>query len=247
MQQETWQEYKDAVLITGASQRVGLYLARQFLAQARYPLIVTYRTWRPEIADLQARGALAIPVDFNQPQAVKNLIETLQQQVISLRALIHNASIWVTDAQIAAQPDLYAQLFAVHVQAPYQLNFALAPLLQKTTQGVADIISLSDANCDLNRQEYIAYLSSKAALQHQMRVFASKLAPQIKVNDIAPGLLLFHAHDSAEFRAQRLAKQLLPLEPGAEVIWQAVNFLMDNPYMTGVSVPVDGGVRFPKS
>ena len=70
-----------------------------------------------------------------------------------------------------------------------------------------------------------------------------RFAPNVKVNDIAPGLLMFHPHDTPAYRKSRLSKQLIPIEPGAEVIWQTVQYVMNCPYLTGVSIPVDGGVR----
>lgn len=237
---------EQAVLITGAGQRVGFHLAEQFLAQGEYPVLITYRKSRPEIDLLVERGAIAYQVDFCDQGQFQAWLENLLAEVDSLRAIIHNASIWVTDAQIAERPELYDQLFKVHVEAPYRINMALSDLLENGSSGLRDIISLSDANCDLNRSDYIAYLSSKAALQNQMRVFASKFAPQIKVNDIAPGLLMFHPHDSEAYKQQRLQNQLLPIEPGPEVIWHTVQYLMNNPYTTGISMPVDGGVRLMK-
>ncbi|QKI90357.1 dihydromonapterin reductase [Thiomicrorhabdus xiamenensis] len=237
---------EQAVLITGAGQRVGFYLAEQFLTQGRYPVVITYRKPRPEIDRLVERGAIVYQVDFCDQEQFQSWLENLRDDIESLRAIIHNASIWVTDAQIAERPELYDQLFKVHVETPYRINMALSGLLKNTASGLKDIISLSDANCDLNRSDYIAYLSSKAALQNQMRVFASKFAPQIKVNDIAPGLLMFHADDSESYKQQRLQNQLLPIEPGPEVIWQSVQYLMNNPYITGASMPVDGGVRLIK-
>ncbi|BBP44973.1 short-chain dehydrogenase [Thiosulfatimonas sediminis] len=234
-------QFQQAVLITGAGQRVGLHLAQAFLAQGKYPVLITYRKPRAEINDLVAKGAKAYQVDFNDATQLQQFIDQVQQDVVSLRALIHNASIWVTDAQIAADPTLYDALFAVHVKAPYQLTMGLQSLLFKC-EGGSDVIGFSDASAQLNRSDYIAYLSSKAALQNQLRQFAAKLAPHCKVNDIAPGLLMFHAEDTAAMRAKRLARQLLPFEPGPEVIWQSVQFLMNNAYVTGVSLPVDGGV-----
>jgi dihydromonapterin reductase/dihydrofolate reductase len=236
------EQLEQAVLITGAGQRVGLHLAQQFLGQGEFPVLITYRKPRPEIDALIAQGARAFQVDFNDSEQVQGFIEQLKAEVKSLRALIHNASIWITDQQIAEQADLYQQLFNVHVRAPYQLTLGLQVLLANCAGG-SDVISFSDASVQLNRSEYIAYLSSKAALQTQMRVFASKLAPAIKVNDIAPGLLMFHAHDSEEERQSRLSRQALPFEPGPQVIWQSVQYLMNNPYVTGISLPVDGGVR----
>lgn len=235
-------QLEQAILITGAGQRVGLHLAQQFLAQGKYPLLITYRTWRPAIDKLVAQGARAYQVDFNDSLQLEGFIERIINEVQSLRAVIHNASVWFSDQQVADNPERYKQLFAVHVQAPYRLTLGLQQLLANCSE-TSDVISFSDASAQLNRSEYVAYLSSKAALQNQMRTFAGRLAPATKVNDIAPGLLMFHAHDNEDVRENRLARQLLPIEPGPDVIWQSVQYLMNNPYVTGVSLPVDGGVR----
>lgn len=129
----------------------------------------------------------------------------------------------------------------LHQTAPWKLNQRFAPLLQVGSE-TADIISLTDSSVQMGYADYSAYLSTKAGLQNMTKSFAKQLAPKVKVNDIAPGLLMFHSTDSEEYRQSRLSRQLLPIEPGAEVIWQAVEFLMNNPYTTGVSLFVDGGV-----
>jgi len=234
---------KNAVLITGGSQRVGLHLARQFLQNTHYPLVVTYRTERESIAELQRAGAICLQVDFMQPESLVGLLLQLKAQVASFRAVIHNASIWVNDASVAKQPELFDQLLQLHLQVPWHLNHHLADLLAKTDEKQADIISLTDTSIASGAPEFSAYLSTKAALQNLTLSLAQKWAPKIKVNDIAPGLLMFHPQDSEAYKQARLQRQLLPQEPGPEVIWQAVAYIMQSSYSTGVSLPVDGGVN----
>lgn len=233
---------ENVVLITGAGQRVGLHLVREFLKLKKYPIVMTYRKSRREIEWLRSQGVCSYQVDFTDERALTNWLSVMQERIGSIRAIIHNASIWVTDSEVGERPELAQQLWQVHVKAPYLINQTLAPLLQ-AGKGAADIISLSDAHCQKPKGEYIAYQATKAALQQQCKEFAVKLAPTVKVNDIAPGLLMFHPQDTQEYRKARLAKQLIPIEPGAEVIWQTVQYIMNCPYLTGVSIPVDGGVR----
>lgn len=234
---------KNAVLITGGGQRVGLHLAKQFLKERKYPVIITYRKWRSEIEWLRSQGVRCEQVDFDQEDEFQTWLTGFANSVESLRAVIHNASIWVSDKEIELYPQLHRHLWKVHVDAPFRINQAFYPLLKQGTCPHKDILCLTDAHCDKPRDEFIAYLGSKAALRQQSKSFAVKFAPVVKVNDIAPGLLMFHPHDSEEYRSQRLARQLIPLEPGAEVIWQAVQYFMNSPYSTGVTLPVDGGVR----
>ena len=93
---------QNAIFITGAGQRVGLYLAKQFLQQTHYPVVFTYRSEREGVADLIALGAIGIQVDFDETGSIEQLVAALNQQVSSLRAVIHNASTWADDGQVLA-------------------------------------------------------------------------------------------------------------------------------------------------
>lgn len=226
---------KDAVLITGAGQRIGLYLAKQFLAQGQV-VVFTYRTERPAVDELKAQGALGFQVDFTDSASLNTFLQCLPQQVASLRAVVHNASLWATDVQVDAQPGLLADLLAVHVEAPYQINQACRPLLEATSAATADIVALTDVKVAGGHADYAAYLASKAGLASLTQSFAQAFAPHIKVNNIAPGLVIFHPEDSDAYRQKRLAESAIPVEPGEASIWQAVRFLMDSRNATGSTV-----------
>ena len=232
---------KEAVFISGAGQRIGLYLAKQILLQTDYPLVFTYRSNRPGVAELQSMGALGIQVDFNQPESVAACLSSINQQVDSMRAVIHNASTWADDKAVAEEASLFSEMFKVHVEAPYQLNMALKPLLDKSTSPLKDIIAITDSSIDLANDEHIAYLATKSALDNMTKNFAKKFAPHIKVNSIAPGLIMFNKHDAEAYKKKRLAQSAIPVEPGEEVVWQAVSYLMNSTYSTGVRLPLDGG------
>ena len=230
----------NTILITGAGQRIGYYLVKQFLQQSEYPIIFTYRTLRPQVEELIELGAIALQVDFTEPNSLPSLVEQVQAETESLRCLIHNASLWLPDTALETSADLNA-LFQLHVETPFYLNQHLTPLLKASDSPLKDIISLSD--CSVNRVsgEHIAYLSSKAAMQTMARGFAKKLAPEIKVNDIAPALIMFNEGDSESYKEKRLAQSALGIEPGPVVVWQAVQYLMNSPYTTGTILPLEGG------
>lgn len=227
--------HKNAILITGAGQRIGHYLAKQFLLHTDYAVFFTYRTAKVGVDELIAMGAVGIQADFTIVADVDRVITTLKQQASSIRALIHNASLWLDDE---VEGSFEAQ-WRVHVQAPFRLNEALYSLLRASSE--SDIIALTDASLTHGHQNKVGYYASKAALQEMIYAYAKKYAPTIKVNAIAPGLLMFHETDNADYRAKRLADLAIPLEPGANVIWQAVSYLMQNPYTTGSVLKLDGG------
>ncbi len=227
-------KFKQAVLVTGAGQRIGFYLAEQFLRHTPYPVVFTYRTRRPGVQALLDQGAVGIQVDFQQSDAAEQIVEALQAQVQSLRAVIHNASLWEPDSAVVQQPALLQALMDVHVKVPFWLNQQCAPLLKAA--GRADIIHITDCKAKMGMEDYAAYLASKAALSSMTQSFAKQYAPAIKVNEIAPGLILFNEDDCEAYRQKRLAQSAIPIEPGPEVIWQAVDFLINNLYATGTVI-----------
>ena len=83
--------------------------------------------------------------------------------------------------------------------------------------------------------------ASKAALDNMTRSFARKLAPEVKVNSIAPSLILFNEHDDAEYRQQALNKSLMKTAPGEKEVIDLVDYLLTSCFVTGRSLPLDGG------
>ena len=230
----------DAILLTGAGQRLGLYHAERILDHG-WPLIVTYRTPRSSIEHLVSRGAIAIQADLSHAIGITRCIQSIRQHVASLRAIIHNASLWLDDAHLVQHPaDLDAMLH-VHVHAPYRMNLACEDLLRAGSALTSDIIHISDTGVRRGDAHHAAYIASKAALENLGLSFAARFAPAIKVNTIAPGLILFNQADDPAYRQRRLAESALGFEPGAQVVWQAIEYLINNPYITGTTLSVDGG------
>lgn len=233
---------KGTLLITGISQRVGLALAEHSLREG-YTVIGTYRTERASIARLHNKGAEVYRADFCNPRDNEQLISAITQRHTTLRAIIHNASEWLPDD--AADEDLelgvLERMLRVHVHAPYRLNQALAPLLNNGATPMADIIHFSDYTASTGSAKHIAYAAAKAALENLTLSFAAKLAPTVKVNAIAPALVLFNDHDDAAYRQKTLQKSLLAREGGLAEIIRAVQFLLDSEFITGRVLPVDGG------
>ena len=231
----------NAVLITGAGQRIGHYLARKFLEETDWPVLFTYRTPRPGVTELEAAGARGLMVDLTVPDAAEKVARFVADQAVSLRALIHNASLWLKDEALATSPAQLQALVRLHMQVPYELNRLLVSFLRAASADLKDIISLSDFNTERGSDQHAFYLATKAGLQNLTKSFAKLYAPAIKVNDIAPALIMFNEGDPPAYRAQRLQKSLLQIEPGPEVVWQTVRFIMQNPYLTAMSIPLDGG------
>jgi len=225
------------ILITGAGQRVGLHCALRLLEEGQ-PVIVSYRSERPGVQTLRERGAIVLFADFSTEAGILAFIAELKTHTDRLRAIVHNASQWLAESpdQEAAA---FTQMFNVHMLAPYLINLHCAELLQRSSP--ADIVHIGDDVTRKGSSRHIGYCASKAGLDSLTLSFAAKYAPHIKVNGIAPALLMFNPDDDAAYRAKALAKSALGIEPGSEVIYQSLRYLLDNPYVTGTTLTVNGG------
>lgn len=225
------------ILITGASQRVGLHCAQRLLEDGQ-PVIVSYRTQRPEVEHLRQLGAVTIHGDFSTEAGVMQFIAELKNRTDSLRAIVHNASEWLAETP-GDEAHVFSRMFSVHMLAPYLINLYCEQLLHQCE--VADIIHIGDDVTRKGSSQHIAYCASKAGLDSLTLSFAARFAPRIKVNGIAPALLMFQPDDDAAYRAKALAKSAMGLEPGPDVIYQSLRYLLDNPYVTGTTLTVNGG------
>lgn len=238
---------KEVIVITGAAQRVGLSCALS-LQQAGYQVVASYRSVRPGLQELQAAGVATWQCDLTNLSSLEQFINFVKG-FGPLRALIHNASDWQKDPPLGTGHTLAEELIDaaacfdamqhIHARVPYLLNRALLTQLQASPR--ADIIHLTDFVASVGSSKHLAYAASKAALENMTYSLARQLAPAIKVNSIAPALLMFNADDTEDYRQKALAKSLLQCEPGAEEVVAAVQFLLDSQYMTGRTVQLDGG------
>ncbi|MCE0557742.1 MULTISPECIES: dihydromonapterin reductase [Motilimonas] len=227
------------IVITGAGQRIGLALAND-LYQQGFQVIVSYRTEREGVRQLRSLGVTCIQADFSSQVGIETFIAQVKQKVTNLRAIIHNASDWAAEKNSHDFGALMQQMMQVHVQGPYQLNLALAPLLQ-ANDGMADIIHFTDYVAEKGSQKHIAYAASKAALANLTLSFSAKLAPKVKVNSIAPALLMFNQGDDEAYKKKALAKSLMGLTPGEQEAVAAVTYLLQSQYITGRTIHLDGG------
>lgn len=230
----------DPVFISGVAKRVGLHLARTFLERG-LPVIGTYRTERPVLEELARLGAELHHCDFYDEHQVDLLCRTLPQKHARLRALIHNASDWVAEDGGLAPADTMWRMMQVHVRAPYQLNLALEPALRATRAAHADIIHIGDYVSARGSRKHIAYAASKAAQDNLTLSFSARMAPRVKVNSIAPALIMFNEGDDDAYRRKARNKNLMQREGGVDELARAVDYLMESEFITGRVLPLDGG------
>lgn len=230
----------DAVLITGVARRVGLHLARTFLGRG-IPVIGTYRTERPALEELSGNGVVLHRCDFYDEAQVAELARSVAARAGSLRAIVHNASDWMPDNGEIPAATVMQRMMQVHVSAPYLLNLALEPLLKACSHSHADIIHVGDYVSTRGSTKHIAYAASKAAQDNLTLSFSARLAPKVKVNSIAPALVIFNDGDDEQYREKARNKSLMQREGGLEEFQRTVDYLLDSVYVTGRILHMDGG------
>ena len=218
------------ILVTGASQRVGLALALE-LAQAGHTVVSASRSIQPQAAH---PNIVQFQADLCQAGDRQALIDHLHDRYDGLRAIIPTASLWLDDGL-----DNLETMFRLHVEAPYHLNLALGDLLAKVEK--ADIIHICDETSSRGSKSHIGYAATKAALQNMVLSFAEKYAPKVHVNGILPGLLILKEGGDEAYRQQTLKKALLEFEPGAGPLIETVKYLLESQYSTGSQVVINGG------
>jgi dihydromonapterin reductase / dihydrofolate reductase len=231
----------DAILVTGAGRRVGLHLAERLLA-AGHPVIAHSHQESTTIDELRAKGALSVISDLTNDHALPDLIHEVKSRVQSLRAIVHNASIFEnTSDKLDGAIAQFHRMLAIHAIAPFYLNTSLYPLLLECSTEHSDIVHITDIYADNPNYRFDLYCASKAASQNLALSFAKKFAPKVKVNIIQPGPILFQDWHGKALRSQILSETLLKKEGGVESIGLAVEAVLANHYQTGAIVVVDGG------
>ncbi|MHB8919845.1 MAG: SDR family NAD(P)-dependent oxidoreductase [Halothiobacillus sp.] len=231
------------LVITGVGRRIGAHLAAHYLAQGDR-VIGTYRESNETITRLEAQGLIAVPCDLTVPADVSHLVANISRYAQTVDALVHNASVWFDDAACETDAHKIHELYEVHVTAPIALTLQLQQAIPAvSTHGQAGrlVVFITDAQCLAGGSDHAHYFASKAAAESAARSLAQKLAPHTRVNTLAPGLILFYPHDDAAARSARLRHNLLPFEPGAQVIAQTLDYFLSCPALDATRITVDCG------
>lgn len=245
-------QQRPIALLTGAAKRVGLASARA-LARSGFDLIITYlssedeaRNAARELATLGASTKLE-RIDLSDLPAVESLGSRLARELPRLDALIHNASIYSSTPLADITADETLRHYRINAAAPLLLTKHLAPrLAQSDRKGGGAIVCMCDIHAmGRPRRNFAAYAMSKAALAEMVQSLARELAPRVRVNGVAPGVVAFaDSGPDANPDMQRQYLSRVPLarsgtpEDAAETVrWLAC----DAHYLTGEIIRVDGG------
>lgn len=235
------------VLITGGAKRVGAGICRKLHA-AGASLMLHYRASAGEARLLQAelnharpKSVALIQADLLDLVKLPSLIEQTTATFGRLDALINNASSFYATPVGEITPAAWEDLIGTNLRAPAFLCQAAAAALRRT-QG--SIVNITDIHARRPLKNYVVYTIAKAGLTGLTRSLARELAPEVRVNAIAPGPILWPDDEQFdELSRQRIVSQTpLKREGTPDDIARAVHYLLvDASYVTGATLEVDGG------
>lgn len=239
--------HEQTILITGAARRVGACIARTLHA-AGCSVALHHRGSRAEAealaAELEARrpgSALLLQADLLDIGALPGLVAAVVERFGRLDGLVNNASSFFPTAIGEIGEAQWADLTGTNLKAPLFLSQAAAPHLKAAGGAIVNIV---DIHAQRPLAGYPVYSAAKAGLLGLTRALAIELAPEVRVNGVAPGAIEWP--EDGQFppteRETIIAHTLLKRVGSAQDIAGAVRFLLlDAPYVTGQILAVDGG------
>ncbi len=233
------------ILVTGGAHRIGAELVKA-LAFDGWHVVLHYNNRHHEAATLCSelidKGHVvdAVSADFSQPDAVDKLMESATESG-PLQALINNASLFSYDCAESFSADLINQHMAVNLSAPALLTKAIHS--QIPSDGKGCVINMLDAKLFGINPDYFSYTLSKAAFHALTQISAQAYAPRLRVNAIAPGIVLPSGGQSqAEFEKSH-KRNLLGQGALIPEIVATVRLLLSTSSMTGDVIILDGGAH----
>ncbi|MFJ5446302.1 pteridine reductase [Methylobacillus methanolivorans] len=236
------------ILITGGAKRVGAAICR-LLHAGGAQLMIHYRSSDDEARTLQTELNLQRPNsvaiiqgDLLRLSVLPKLVQETVQHFGRLDALINNASSYYPSELGTINEHQWEDLIGPNLKAPLFLSQAAAPELKKTH---GTIINITDMHVERPKKGYIVYSVAKAGLVTLTKSLAHELAPEVRVNAVAPGPVLWPENNPQfdEVYRQRVISQTLLKRIGeGDDVAKAVRFLLqDAPFITGHVIAVDGG------
>lgn len=213
-------------LVTGAGVRLGQAIAGR-LHQAGYELILHLHHSTSELPGRVVRG------DLTSREAVQRILEAVD----TLDLLVNNAAMFHPSSLENALKD-WDQFRALNLEAPMALSLGLADRL-RASRGA--IVNIADIYAERPLKGHLPYCLSKAGVLMLTRCLALELAPEVRVNAVAPGAALPPTGSDPSYEDTLKAKIPLQRIGGAEAIAEAVLFLARADFVTGQVLRVDGG------
>jgi NAD(P)-dependent dehydrogenase (short-subunit alcohol dehydrogenase family) len=236
-------------LVTGAAHRLGKAFAL-CLAHQGYALALHYNSSVNEasatVDEIHALGMPAFPLqaDLTQSEQIQGLFSALDDILARHTSQVNKFSVLVNSAAVMPRADartLSANDFDAALDLNLRAPFLLAQQAYRRMEAGSLIVNISDIAAQKAWMGFPAYTISKAALDSLTKVLARSFAPKVRVNAIAPGLVLASDNVSPEVWDRMVRRLPIPRPAALSEISSALEFLLKNEYITGQTIVVDGG------
>jgi len=233
-------------LITGGVRRLGAAIARRLHADG-YNLALHYRSSEQDARQLQVElheqrenSVLLLQADLLHTQKLNRMVQQIIEHYGQLDVLINNASSFYPTAIGQVEEAQWEDLIGTNLKAPFFLAQAVAPHLSKT-QGC--IVNMVDIHAERPLRWHSVYCVAKAGLAMLTKSLARELGPKVRVNAVAPGVILWPEKDTDDITKQRIISNIALKRQGTpQNITDTVAFLVEQAdYITGQVIAVDGG------
>lgn len=229
-------------MVTGAGKRLGRAVALR-LAEEGADVVIHYRSSQHEAEDAvkevekHGRRAVAIAADLSSVAEIKKLVDEAGKHFGRLDILVNSAANFLPASMVSTTGEIWDAALDANLRAPLFCAQAAAPWLRRT-QGV--IINFADTGGLLGWTGYIPHSVSKAGVIMLTKVLAKALAPEVRVNAVAPGTITMEG-DPPEWEPDFI--KLAPLRRSGRPsdITDTVLFLVHSKFITGQVLVVDGG------
>jgi pteridine reductase len=234
------------VLITGAARRVGAAIARELHA-AGGNLVIHYRSSArdaealvAELNGIRADSAACLRADLLDLSVLPGLSEFAVRTFGTLDVLINNASTFYPTPMGSITPQAWDDLMGSNLKAPLFLSQAAAPAL-RASRGL--ILNIVDIHALRPLRDYTVYCAAKAGLHMVTRSLAKELGPEIRVNGISPGPVLWPEHEGNDAGRAKIIERTILKRMGTpeDIARTALFFAASAPFVTGQVLAVDGG------
>ena len=237
-----------AILITGGAKRIGAFITRTLHAAGARVIVHCNRSraeaekLTAELNGLRAKSAAVVQGDLLALNALNGLVVQAASMFGTLDGLVNNASSFYATPVDSISEDHWNELIGANLQAPLFLSQAAAPYLRQNRGAIVNIV---DIHAERPLKDFAVYSIAKAGLAGLTRALAIELGPDIRVNGVAPGAILW-PDDGDHFKPdeqQRIVDQTPLRRVGSpQDVAGAVKYLMlDAPFVTGQILAVDGG------
>jgi len=231
------------VLITGAAKRLGRAVALH-LAEEGADVAIHFRSSRAEAEEVVTKieklgcRCVALQADLTSVSEIKRLFDDTAKRFGRLDVLVNSAANFLHTKFETTTEETWDASLDANLKAPFFCSQAAAPLLKQSGRGI--IINFSDVGGLLAWPGYIPHCVSKAGIVMLTRCLAKALAPEIRVNAIAPGTITLPG-DPPEMEADFIKRAPLHRSGKPADVADAVSFLIHSDFMTGQVLVLDGG------